>query len=279
MPWGPPGPCPWFQPPLFSSFPASGPGGDAPWPPPGLAPAPGGGHKSGILWGWQSHRRCHQRPGSGTVPKPLSSCWGDRPRAVPCGAHHGPGAVPASCWSRATRPRGCFNAGGGARDWQCRPQTHSGTRVVPGRERGEALGGLLEASLLSPSPSAPPFPRPCAQPPGGYLRVGDLGGLLGQAAALGGDQVVVFGDVLVRIVQAAGAGPRWGPWGQEGGAQGRTTSGLCQTPGPPRAITAGCPRPLRDPLRDAAHHRDGHKGWKMPSCLGRGLRGGGPYRV
>lgn len=112
VPRGPPGPCPWFQPPLFSRFPASGPAGDAPWPPQGLAPARGGGHKGGILWGWQSHRRCHQRPGSGTVPNPPSSRWGDRPRAVPCGAH-GPGAVPASCWSRATRPRGCFNAGGG----------------------------------------------------------------------------------------------------------------------------------------------------------------------
>lgn len=41
-----------------------------------------------------------------------------------------------------------------------------------------------------------------------YLGVGDLGGLLRQAAALRRDQVVVLGaDVLVGVVQAAGTGP------------------------------------------------------------------------
>lgn len=46
-------------------------------------------------------------------------------------------------------------------------------------------------------------------PPLTHLRVGYLRGLLGQAAALRWNQVVVLGaDVLVRIVQTSWAGPR-----------------------------------------------------------------------
>lgn len=43
------------------------------------------------------------------------------------------------------------------------------------------------------------------------LRVGDFGGLLRQAAALCWDEVVVLGDVLVGVVEAARARPRRRP--------------------------------------------------------------------
>lgn len=47
-----------------------------------------------------------------------------------------------------------------------------------------------------------------------HLGVGDLGGFLCQAAAFRWDQVIVLGaHVLVRVVEAAGAGPGRGPWG------------------------------------------------------------------
>lgn len=53
-------------------------------------------------------------------------------------------------------------------------------------------------------------------PPVSHLRVGDFRGLLGQAAALCLDEVIVLGDILIRVVQAARAGPRRGPTGREG---------------------------------------------------------------
>lgn len=90
----------------------------------------------------------------GTVPVPSP--------AVPTGrglCQLPAGAVPRGLGDASTQE--------GARDRQCRPQTHSGTRVVPGRERGEARGGTPEASLLSPSPSARRFPVPVRSPRGG----------------------------------------------------------------------------------------------------------------
>lgn len=85
----------------------------------------------------------------------------------------------------------------------------TGTRT--GRGRAGVQGGL-------PAPSTPPAQVAVpVRSPGGHLRVGDLGGFLGQAAALCRDQVVVLGHVLVRVVQAAGTGPGWGPRGQPGG--------------------------------------------------------------
>lgn len=72
-----------------------------------------------------------------------------------------------------------------------------------------AQGGLPALSILSWCPCVP-HPHVL----GGHLRVGDLGGFLGQAAALGRDQVVVLGHILIRVVEAAGAGPWWGPWEQ-----------------------------------------------------------------
>lgn len=72
-------------------------------------PFPRGGDKSAILRGWQSRGRCHQRPGSRTVPNPAAllspAALGD----PPCSATsrtHGPGAVPASRWGRDATGRG-----------------------------------------------------------------------------------------------------------------------------------------------------------------------------
>lgn len=64
---------------------------------------------------------------------------------------------------------------------------------------------------------------------GGYLGVRDLGGLLGQAAALRRDQVVVLGaDVLVGVVEAAGTGPGGRPEGQSAGGVTPSAAGLLQ---------------------------------------------------
>lgn len=71
-------------------------------------------------------------------------------------------------------------------------------------------------------------------PPAPHLRVGDFRGLLSQAAALGLDEVVVLGDILVRVVQAARAGPGRGPReSEEGGLSGGLPSN-CPGPGRPR---------------------------------------------
>lgn len=87
------------------------------------------------------------------------------------------------------------------------PKSAPGSASRRAEERADAQGGLPAVSTPARVP---------VRSPGGHLGVRDLGGFLGQAAALGGDQVVVLGHVLVRVVQAAGAGPGWGPRGQTG---------------------------------------------------------------
>lgn len=67
--------------------------------------------------------------------------------------------------------------------------------------------GLLRSCLRGTRPSAP------------HLRVRDFRGLLGQAAALCLDEVVVLGDILIRVVQAARAGPGRRPREKAGEAE------------------------------------------------------------
>lgn len=117
-------------------------------------------------------------------------------------------------------------------------QTGTGT----GRGRADTQGGV-------PAPSTPPALPQVAVPvrsPGGHLRVGDLGGFLGQAAALGRDQVVVLGHVLVRVVQAAGAGPGWGPRGQARGVI--SACPLCSGTTPAHPQAQGTPLSRANPL-------------------------------
>lgn len=157
-----------------------------------------GQDKGGILWSWQSLGRCHQRPGSGTVPSP--------PWPVP--------SSPRRCHIPSTRfggcasftPALCHGAAGMLRS-SAVPKSAPGSASRRAEERADAQGGLPAVSTPARVP---------VRSPGGHLGVRDLGGFLGQAAALGGDQVVVLGHVLVRVVQAAGAGPGWGPRGQTG---------------------------------------------------------------
>lgn len=124
-------------------------------------------------------------PATGTAPGPAEL------PVPPTGSHPLPRAVPATLC--ATEPQGC-----------CCCSTAPKRAPGGAEERAEAQGG-------------PPAPPRSLCSPRAHLGVGDLGGFLGQAAALGGDQVVVFGHILVRVVQAAGAGPGWGPGGRAGG--------------------------------------------------------------
>lgn len=161
-------------------------------------------------------------------PTPLTSrpLWPRSPRSVTS-------PVPASL--RATEPRGCC----------CCLRSSA---APPKRAPGRAEEGLIprEGSRHPPPPPALLQVAVPVRSPGGHLRVGDLGGFLGQAAALGRDQVVVLGHVLVRVVQAAGAGPGWGPRGQARGVI--SVCPLCSgtTPAHPRA--QGTPLSRANPL-------------------------------
>lgn len=81
-----------------------------------------------------------------------------------------------------------------------------------------------------------------------HLRVRDFRGLLGQAAALGWDEVVVLGDVLVGVVEAARARSRRRPRQWERGWGGRAeTRPHSQQPRPAREAQGNLEalRPLR----------------------------------
>lgn len=110
-----------------------------------------------------------------------------------------------------------------------------------GRERGRWPGRA--PSTIHAVPSIPP-PRPRSPSLGGHLRVGDLGGLLRQAAALGGDQVVVLGHIFIRVVEAAGAGPRRGPRGEADAQRG---SPLGAEPSRPPGQAQGPPQSRAEP--------------------------------
>lgn len=214
-------------------------------------PVAPGQDKGGILWSWQSRGRCHQRPGSGTAPSPA-----DLPSPLPCPQQP---RQPPQCHIPSTRAGGCASfapapchgdaaasKAGWGRSSSAVPKGAPGPASWQAEERADAQGG-------PPAPSTPPrVPVPVCSP-GGHLGVGDLGGFLGQAAALGGDQVVVLGHVLVRVVQAAGAGPGWGPRGQAGGwsacapfPRGWATWGQPQqtAQGPPLSCANPLPRTL-----------------------------------
>lgn len=181
---------------------------------------------------------------AGQPPAPLTSrplCpVPSSPASPPQCRIPGTRAVPASLRRRATEHI--------PRDGAAAPKRAPGPAWWRAGERADARGGL-------PAPSTPPqVPVPVSSP-GGHLGVGDLGGFLGQAAALGGDQVVVLGHVLVRVVQAAGAGPGWGPRGHTGGcsawlpsARGWATWGQPQRVH--RAGSGSTPRPRQPPPKN-----------------------------
>ena len=91
-----------------------------------------------------------------------------------------------------------------------------GPVVFPARKgkegRKRQAGSHSGVGCVTPLSGAPGPPAP-------HLRVRDFRGFLRQAAALGRDDVVVLGDVLVGVLEAARAGPggrprEWGPGGQ-----------------------------------------------------------------
>jgi len=155
-PWGPPSPSPGLQPHLCRCRPASIPVGNAPvvsrgaarpgsCPRPRSCPFPRGGHKGAIFAGLAELRPLPPATGQRDSPQPrcppvpLSPAALGTPHSATSPAQ-GPGAVPASLWLRAAKPRGTplpkKRDGAGERDQHRFSQLYPRTCVVAGRERG-----------------------------------------------------------------------------------------------------------------------------------------------
>ena len=159
QPWGPPGPSPGLQPRLFRCRPASILGVMLPWPPriclPGELPAATllPGHSCPFLREETKVPFCRvgraaavatsdRAAGQSPTPlpsRPLSLAAPGAPGSAASPAH-GPGAVPASLWLRAVKPRGMLlpkkQDGAGERDQHCFSQTCTRSCIVVGREQG-----------------------------------------------------------------------------------------------------------------------------------------------
>jgi len=155
-PWGPPSPSPGLQPHLCRCRPASIPVGNAPvvsrgaarpgsCPRPRSCPFPRGGHKGAIFAGLAELQPLPPATGQRDSPQPrcppvpLSPAALGTPHSATSPAQ-GPGAVPASLWLRAAKPRGTplpkKRDGAGERDQHRFSQLYPRTCVVAGRERG-----------------------------------------------------------------------------------------------------------------------------------------------
>lgn len=126
-----------------------------------------GQDKGGILWSWQSRGRCHQRPGSGTVPSP--------PWPVPSSPES-----PPRCHIPSTRAGGCASftpalchgAAGMRREQQRSSQKRTGIRLEASRGTGRCSGRAPSSFHPGPGPRAQPRGSPGSPRPRRVSRSG-----------------------------------------------------------------------------------------------------------